>query len=210
MRTGGPLRILLALGAALTLTACGSSASSTTEQAGLSTTTSSTSSTTTTSAKPAKAHKHKAKAKTHKSTSTTTTSKTTTSKKTTSKTTSTTTHTTTSKTKTKTTTAALQPPLVATLVGENHHPKIKTKWSYTITAKDSGGHPLSGTIETDFTYNGTVVGKENPFKHQFTGGTFTNQVTYPADSLGQPIAINVTVITSIGTKTLTWPVKSVK
>jgi hypothetical protein len=96
------------------------------------------------------------------------------------------------------------------LVGENHHPKIKTLWSYTVTATDAHGRKLSGTIETEFAYGGSVVGKESPFKHQFTNGAITNQVTYPARSLGAKIDIQVIVITSIGTKTLDWAVSSVK
>jgi hypothetical protein len=98
----------------------------------------------------------------------------------------------------------------ATLTGENHNPKINTKWSYTVTATDANGKPLSGKIETAFTYNGTVVGKESPYVHDFSGGKITNQVTYPAQSLNEAIAIQVTVITSLGTKVLSWSVKPVK
>jgi hypothetical protein len=194
---------LAVLAAALTLGACGSSSKSSTTNASLST--SSTSSTTTSTTTHHKSTKHK----THKTTKTTktTTSKTTTSKTTTSKTT-TTTHTTTSHT--TTTTAALKGPMKATLTGENHNPKINTKWSYTVTATDANGKPLSGKIETAFTYNGTVVGKESPYVHDFTDGKITNQVTYPAQSLNEPIAIQVTVITSLGTKVLSWSVKAVK
>jgi hypothetical protein len=207
MRTGGPISILLALAAALTLAACGSSSSSTTQQAGLSTTTSSTSSTTTPPAEPARKKKHKTK-KTHNTISTTSTttskSKTTKSKTTTSSTTSTTTHTTTSKT---TTTAALKGPLQATLVGENHAPKIGTLWAYTVTAKDANGKPLSGTIETEFAYGGAVVGKESPFKHTFTDGSITNKITFPPRAKGVTgLQLQVVVITSVGTKTLDWTV----
>jgi hypothetical protein len=204
MRTGATGVILAAAAAALTLAACGSSSTSTTQQAGLSTTTSSTSSTTSSAAKPAKAHK-KHKTTTHKKTSTHTTTSSKTSKTTTSTATSTTSKTTTSKT--TTTTAALKPPLQATLVGENHTPKIGTKWSYTVTAKDANGKPLSGTIETEFAYGGTVVGKEAPFKHTFTNGSITNQVTFPPRAKGVTgLDLQVVVITSIGTKTLDWTV----
>jgi hypothetical protein len=203
MRTGAPGVILAAAAAALTLAACGSSSTSTTQQAGLSTTTSSTSSTTSSAAKPAKAHK-KHKTTTHKKTSTHTTTSSKTAKTTTS-TTTTTSKTTTSKT--TTTTAALKPPLQATLVGENHTPKIGTKWSYTVTARDANGKPLSGTIETEFAYGGAVVGKEAPFKHTFTSGSITNQVTFPPRAKGVTgLDLQVVVITSIGTKTLDWSV----
>jgi hypothetical protein len=198
----GVTTVLAVLAAALTLGACGSSSKSSTTSASV--TTSSTSSTTST-----KAQHKPTKHKTHKTTKTTktATSKTTTSKTTTSKTT-TTTHTTTSHT--TTTTAALKGPMQATLTGENHNPKINAKWSYTVTATDANGKPLSGKIETAFTYNGTVVGKESPYVHDFSGGKITNQVTYPAQSLNEPIAIQVTVITSLGTKVISWSVKPVK
>jgi hypothetical protein len=101
-------------------------------------------------------------------------------------------------------------PLQATLVGEDHDPTIKVKWAYTVTATDAKGHPLSGTIETEFAYGGSVVGKEAPFKHTFTDGKITNQVTFPAESLGVSLQLQVVVITSIGTKTLDWSVKSKK
>jgi hypothetical protein len=196
--------MLLALAAAVTLSACGSSAHTSSTNASVATTSSSTSSTTTTTAshKPAK----KRKKTTHKTTTTSTTSKTTTSKKTTttSKTT-TTTHTTTSKS--TTTTAALKGPLQATLTGENHNPKIGTLWTYTVTAKDANGKPLSGTIETEFAYGGAVVGKESPFTHKFTNGSFTNKVTFPKRANGvTQLQLQVVVITSIGTKTLDWTV----
>jgi hypothetical protein len=206
MRTGASSGIVLAVAAALTLSACGSSSSSNTSatNAAVSTTVSSTSSTSTTSHKP-KAHK---KTTQHKTT-TTTTSKTTTSKTTTTTskttTTSTTTHTTTSKT--TTTTAAFKPPLQATLTGENHDPKIGVLWAYTVTARDANGKPLSGTIETEFWFGGAKVGQESPLKHTFTNGTITNKVTFPARANNVTgLQLQVTVITSIGTKTLDWTV----
>jgi hypothetical protein len=95
----------------------------------------------------------------------------------------------------------------ATLVGENHNPKIGTLWSYTVTAKDANGRPLSGTIETEFAYGGSVVGKESPFKHTFSNGSITNKVTFPAEAKGVTgLELQVIVITSVGTKTLDWTV----
>ncbi len=208
MRTGASSGVVLAVVAALMLSACGSSSNTSAANAALSTTTSSTSSTTsfTTAKKP----KAKKKTTQHKTT-TTTTSKTTTkktsttSKTTTSKTTSTSTTThTTSKT---TTTAAFKGPLQATLVGENHFPKIGVKWAYTVTAKDANGKPLSGTITTEFWFGGAKVGQESPLKHSFTDGKITNKVTFPARANNVTgLQLQVTVTTSIGTKTLDWTV----
>jgi hypothetical protein len=92
-------------------------------------------------------------------------------------------------------------------VGENHTPKTGVKWSYTVTAKDANGRPLSGKIETEFAYSGTVVGKEAPFVHTFSNGSISNKVTFPARAKGVTgLNLQVIVITSIGTKTLDWAV----
>jgi hypothetical protein len=207
MRTGASSGVMLAVVAALTLSACGSSSNTSATNAAVSTTTSSTSSTTSFTA--AKKPKTKKKTTQHKTTTSKTTTKktTTTSTATTSKTTTTsttTTHTTTSKT---TTTAAFKGPLQATLVGTNHDPKIGVKWAYTVTAKDANGKPLSGTITTEFWFGGAKVGQESPLKHSFTDGTITNKVTFPARANNVTgLQLQVTVTTSIGTKTLDWTV----
>jgi hypothetical protein len=95
----------------------------------------------------------------------------------------------------------------ATLVGENHDPKIGTKWAYTVTATDADGHPLSGTIETEFAYGGAVVGRESPFTHQLKDGKVSNKVTFPARAKGVTgLELQVIVKTSIGSQTLDWTV----
>jgi hypothetical protein len=207
MRKGACTGVMLAAVAALTLSACGSSSNTSATNAAVSTTTSSTSSTTS-FATAEKAKSKKKKTTQHKTTtSKTTTKKTTTTSKTTTSKTTTTTSTTTHTTSKTTTTAALEGPIQATLVGENHTPKIGVKWSYTVTAKDANGKPLSGKIETEFVYGGAVVGKEAPFTHTLTDGSITNQVTFPARAKGVTgLSLQVIVITSIGQKTLDWSV----
>jgi hypothetical protein len=209
MKTGRGGAIAGATLLALTLAACGSSSKTSTGTSAAVTTTSSTSTTTTAPSHPRKkSHKPAAKPKKKHTTSHTTTTTTTTTAPTT--TSSTTTTTTTHSTTTTSTTTALARPLEATLVGENHDPTIKVKWPYTVTATDAKGHPLSGTIETEFVYGGSVVGKESPFKHTFTDGKIVNQITFPAESVGVALQLQVVVITSVGTKTLDWSVKSKK
>jgi len=210
MKTGRRSAIAGAIVLSLTLAACGSSSTTSTSTSAAVTTTSSSSTTTTAPSHPRKkSHKPAAKPKKKHATShtTTTTTTTTTAPTTTS---STTTTTTTHSTTTTSTTAAFARPLQATLTGDGHNPTIKVKWAYTVTATDAKGRPLSGTIETEFVYGGSVVGKESPFKHTFTDGKIINQITFPAESLGVALQLQVVVITSIGTKTLDWPVKSKK
>jgi hypothetical protein len=99
--------------------------------------------------------------------------------------------------------------MTATFHGENHTPTIGQLWSYSVEAVDASGHGLSGTVLTEFAYNGTVVGKEDPPTHPLTDGRLDNQVTFPPASRLIQLDIQVVVTTSLGSVTLDWPVKSV-
>ena len=78
-----------------------------------------------------------------------------------------------------------------------------------VEATDSSGHPLSGSVLTEFVFGGQVVGKEVPPTHPLTNGTLTDQVTYPTESIAYSLTFQVVVTTSQGSVTLDWPVKSV-
>lgn len=134
---------------------------------------------------------------------------------------STTTHTTTtSTTKTNTTsTTSSNPapkqyvpvgPLHATFTGQNHDPVATAAWYYTVTATDGRGQGLSGTVDTEFVFNGQVVGHESPPTHPLTNGQLHNHVEFPAEAIGIPLMVQVVVITKVGTKTLDWPVRTKK
>jgi hypothetical protein len=97
-------------------------------------------------------------------------------------------------------------PLHATLVGENHDPTAGKLWTYTVTATDANGRPLPGTVDTEFTFEGVVVGHESPPTHPLTNGRLRDQVTFPPDAVGHPIDLQVVVHTPIGSITLDWPV----
>ncbi|HZU40387.1 MAG TPA: hypothetical protein VE992_05010 [Solirubrobacteraceae bacterium] len=103
--------------------------------------------------------------------------------------------------------AVLVRPMHVTFVGQNHAPIINRPWTYTVTATDAKGHPLSGTVDTEFAFNGSVVGHETPPTHRLTGGRLTDTVTFPPQSKGFPIDVQVVVHTSLGTVTLDWAVK---
>jgi hypothetical protein len=98
-------------------------------------------------------------------------------------------------------------PIRATLVGQNHHPVANKKWIYTVTAKDAHGHPLSGTVETEFAFQGAVVGRESPPTHRLKNGRFKDNLEFPARSVGYPVDLQVVVHTRLGSVTLRWPVK---
>jgi hypothetical protein len=94
--------------------------------------------------------------------------------------------------------------------GQDHSPKIKIKWQYFVEATNASGQPLAGKVLTEFLFSGTVEGKEVPPYHTLKGGKLANKVTFPPDSLGVPLMVQVVVTTSLGSVTLDWPVKSVK
>jgi hypothetical protein len=114
-----------------------------------------------------------------------------------------TTHTTATTTTTRTTPAYARP-LHATLVGESHHPIANKSWSYTVTATDAAGRPQPGAVETEFTFNGVVVGHETPPTHPLTHGRLHDSVTFPPAAVGHPLDLQVVVRTPIGSVTLDW------
>jgi hypothetical protein len=98
----------------------------------------------------------------------------------------------------------------ATLTGANHTPTIKKKWIYTVMATDAHGHPLTGTVLTEFVFNGSVVGKETPATHKLKHGVLRDWLKFPPQSLGIPLQVQVVVTTSLGSKTLDWAIKTQK
>jgi hypothetical protein len=205
-RTTGARRFLVtasAVALASGLAACGSSKSSSTSSTPSATVASTTSSTATASSTT-----HRSKTKTHKKKTTTSTSHTTTTTHTSSTTTHTSSHTTT--TKSSSTTVAYARPIHATLVGENHHPIANKLWPYTVTANDANGRPLTGTVDVEFTFSGTVVGHASPPTDPLKDGRWHDSLTFPSRAIGEPIDLQVVVHTQIGSVTLDWPVKTVK
>jgi hypothetical protein len=97
--------------------------------------------------------------------------------------------------------------LRASLHGENHAPTAATLWHYSVLATDASGHPLSGTVDTEFAFGGQVVGHEAPPTHGLSNGRLNDAVTYPARAVGFPLTFQVVVHTSLGSVTLDWAVK---
>jgi len=52
-------------------------------------------------------------------------------------------------------------PVHATLVGENHNPKVNQPWRYTVTVTGAQGQKLSGTETTNYTYNRVGLGRKS-------------------------------------------------
>jgi hypothetical protein len=95
----------------------------------------------------------------------------------------------------------------ATLHGNNHAPTVNKHWHYSVLAADASGHPLSGTVDTEFALGGQVVGRETPPTHRLSSGRLNDEVTFPAQAVGVPLALQVVVHTHLGSVTLSWPVK---
>ncbi len=98
-------------------------------------------------------------------------------------------------------------PVRATLRGENHSPVVNRNWSYTVTASDASGHPLDGTVLSEFVFAGHVVGRETPPTHPLRNGRFTDILQFPARALGIPLTFQTVVRTRLGRVTLGWPVR---
>jgi hypothetical protein len=98
-------------------------------------------------------------------------------------------------------------PVRALLTGENHSPTAKKKWTYTVHVFSPSGAPLSGTIYTEFTFNGTIEGHETPPSHKLTRGYVHDTITFPTDAEGYPLAVQVVVHSEGHSVTLDWAIK---
>jgi hypothetical protein len=96
-------------------------------------------------------------------------------------------------------------PMRATLVGENHAPKVNHPWSYSVTVTDASGHSMSGTVDIEFALSGTVVGHDKPPTDPITGNLH-HTLKFPAAAVGVPLEVQAIVHTTLGSLTLDWPI----
>lgn len=97
-------------------------------------------------------------------------------------------------------------PVRGTLTGPDHSPVAGKLWPYSVKVTDASGKPLAGTVDTEFVFAGQVVGRESPPTHPLVNGTLQDMVTFPPQSVGEPLMLQVVVHTSVGSITLDWPV----
>jgi hypothetical protein len=107
---------------------------------------------------------------------------------------------------TATTATVTSGPVHATLRGASHTPTAGKSWTYTVRVTDANGKPLAGTVETEFAFAGTVLGRETPPVHRLKAGVLHDVIIYPADAIGHPITLVAVVHTSAGSVALGWPV----
>ncbi|HWF56253.1 MAG TPA: hypothetical protein VG223_16560 [Solirubrobacteraceae bacterium] len=96
--------------------------------------------------------------------------------------------------------------MTATLHGENNDPVVNKNWTYQVEAVNSSGCAETGSVLTQFTYQGVVEGQESPPTHPLAGGVLTDQITFPPEAIAHGIALQVVVTTPDGKVTLNWPV----
>lgn len=101
-------------------------------------------------------------------------------------------------------------PVHASLHGANHRPIVGTHWVYTVHVTDASGKPLSGTVDTEFAFAGTVVGHEAPPVHRLNDGVLHDKITFPPSSVGHPITLVTVVHTTAGSVALGWPVTATR
>jgi hypothetical protein len=102
-------------------------------------------------------------------------------------------------------------PVHATLHGANHSPVTGRPWAYSVHVSDAAGHPLSGTVETEFVVPVIgVAGRETPPFHLLKDGVLNDHITFPADAVGEPITLVTVVHTSAGSVAVGWPVNVTK
>jgi hypothetical protein len=104
----------------------------------------------------------------------------------------------------KTTSTATTPkPAPATihlvLTATNHTPVANKPWHYGVRATDSAGKPVSARVRAQVLSQGQVVGQiDNGSVHNAPTGVWTEEVTWPPASVGQPLVMQV-VVTALGT-----------
>ncbi|MGP0034632.1 MAG: hypothetical protein ACLP4R_08705 [Solirubrobacteraceae bacterium] len=94
--------------------------------------------------------------------------------------------------------------------GQDHHPVVNKKWSYSVTVRSASGQKLSGTETTHYLYNGAVVGTEKPVNVRFKNGYYHDTIEFPPDAVGQPLRVWVVVNTKDGSGSAAWSITVVK
>jgi hypothetical protein len=98
-------------------------------------------------------------------------------------------------------------PLKATLAPSTHTPVINKNWPITVTAT-LNGKPAHATAVYEFLFAGAVVMTEYPKynKHFSFTGHFSDNLVFPAESVGEPLTLRVEVKDAGHTVNLPWSI----
>jgi hypothetical protein len=97
-------------------------------------------------------------------------------------------------------------PVHGRLTADNHAPVVNKAWVYSVVVTDPTGHPLSGTVDIEFVFNGVVVGHEHPPTHPVINGRWHDTLEFPADAVREPLTFRAVVHARLGSITLDWPI----
>ena len=102
----------------------------------------------------------------------------------------------------------------AKLTAPGHHPKARKRWPVKIVVKTAGGKPISGTVQYNFLFNGSVVQVRSCLDHGNTPckfrGTYRDVLHFPMRSVGYDLTLRFIVKTRFGTKNIDYAIKVVK
>ena len=96
-----------------------------------------------------------------------------------------------------TTTAAAPARIRVTLTGENHHPKVNGRWSYSVRVTNAAGKPVPARIHVQILFGGVPVGQIGV--HRVRSGVWKETFgvpgnpPFPPASRGQHLVLQVVV-----------------
>ncbi len=99
-------------------------------------------------------------------------------------------------------------PVHGRIIGQSYYPVVGKHWRFNVTVTDRHGHPLSGTLNVQFTLNGSYVGSDTPKTDSFHNGHWGEYLIFPnRPEVGlHGFAVQVLVHTRDGSITLVWPI----
>jgi len=108
------------------------------------------------------------------------------------------------------TTASAKSSIRVSIKGQNHHPVVNRRWTYSVTVRSASGQKLSGTETTHYLYNGVVVGTEKPVNVRFKNGYYHDTIEFPGAAVGHQLSVWVVVNTRDGSGSAAWWITVVK
>jgi hypothetical protein len=97
--------------------------------------------------------------------------------------------------------------LVARLYAPTHHPAASTRWPIRITARDSDGHRVRGTVRYAYLYHGEVVLRQDPRGDRRFAGDFRDpHLMWSKRTIGLRLTFRAIVDTKLGQANLDYVV----